>query len=64
MIKEEVPEDEQPEPCAPEVVLKLENAVAEEGGLAKFMAKITGYPKPRVHWFVNETHAISVRNLL
>jgi hypothetical protein len=23
------------------------------------MAKVSGYPKPRVSWFVNKTHAIS-----
>jgi hypothetical protein len=61
MVKEEPVEEEQPEPYAPEVVLKLENITADEGGLVKFMVKITGYPKPRVNWFVNNTHAVSVR---
>jgi hypothetical protein len=60
MVKEEPVEEEQPEPYAPEVVLKLENITADEGGLVKFMVKITGYPKPRVNWFVNNTHAVSV----
>ena len=60
MLKEEAEEEAQPEPCAPEIVMKLEDAHIEEGDMCKFMAKITGYPKPRVTWFVNKTHAISV----
>ena len=59
MVKEDAQDDEQPEPYAPEVVLSLVSTTAEEGGLVKFMAKITGYPKPRINWFVNNTHAIS-----
>jgi hypothetical protein len=41
-------------------LLKLVDTQVEEGSLVKFMAKITGYPKPRVSWFVNQTTAISV----
>jgi hypothetical protein len=62
LVKEEPQEEQQPEPYAPEIVLKLENQTVDEGGLVKFMAKITGYPKPRINWFVNDTHAINVTN--
>jgi hypothetical protein len=30
--------------------------------MAKFMTKITGYPKPRVSWTVNGIPAITVNN--
>lgn len=39
--------------------MKLEDVNVDEGARAKFMAKVSGYPKPRVSWFVNKTHAIS-----
>ena len=41
--------------------MPLENALVDEGELVKFMAKIVGYPKARVNWFVNKTHAVNVR---
>ena len=60
IIKEEQPEEAQPEQRAPEIIMQLEDAHVDEGDMAKFMAKITGYPKPRVNWFINKTHAVSV----
>jgi hypothetical protein len=62
IIKEQQPEEAQPEQCAPEIIMQLEDAHVDEGEMAKFMAKITGYPKPRVNWFINKTHAVSVLN--
>lgn len=56
--------DHVPEPSVPEILLKLEDTEVDEGGLVKFMAKITGYPKPRVTWFVNKDAAISVIKIL
>jgi len=53
-------EDKEKEATAPEILLKLVDTQCEEGTLVKFMAKIHGYPKPRVSWFVNQTTAISV----
>ena len=40
--------------------MPLENSHVDEGDLVKFMAKIVGYPKARVNWFVNKTHAVNV----
>lgn len=60
LVKPFVPDDLTPEPSVPEVLLKLENMEVREGELAKFRAKILGYPKPRVTWYVNNEHAISV----
>ena len=40
--------------------MPLENALVDEGELVKFMAKIVGYPKARVNWFVNKTHAVNL----
>ena len=62
MIKEEGPEDKEPDMSAPEIIMHLEDAHVDEGDMAKFMAKVTGYPKPRVNWFVNKSHAVSVNS--
>ena len=56
-----VNDDQSPEACIPQVLLKLENVTVEEGHLAKFMTKITGFPKPRVSWTVNGIPAITVK---
>lgn len=61
IIKEEQPDDDQPEPSAPEIIMHLEDSRVDEGEMAKFMVKVTGYPKPRVSWFVNKTHCVTVR---
>ncbi len=60
ILKEEAAEEEQPEQCPPDIIMPLENLQVDEGELAKFMIKFSGYPKPRVSWFVNKTHAVSV----
>lgn len=60
IVKEEEPEEKEPELAAPEVIMALENSQVDEGDSAKFMAKITGYPRPRVHWFVNKTLCVNV----
>jgi hypothetical protein len=62
MAKEEVAEEEQPEPCKPEIIMQLEDVHVDEGEMAKFMVKVTGYPKPRVNWFLNKNHCVTVRS--
>jgi hypothetical protein len=59
-LKEEEKEEEEPEPSAPEIIMPLENVTIDEGEMAKFMAKISGYPRPRVSWFINNTHVVTV----
>ena len=59
LLQEEAEEEVEPEPASPEIIMTLSDATVDEGGMCKFMTKITGYPKPRVTWFVNKTHAIS-----
>ncbi len=44
--------------------MHLEDTQVDEGEMAKFLVKITGYPKPRVNWFLNKTHCVSVRFFL
>lgn len=61
MIKEEAQDEETPDPSPPEIIMQLENMQVDEGEMAKFMVKVSGYPKPRISWFVNRTHAVSVR---
>ena len=43
--------------------MHLEDTQIDEGEMAKFLVKITGYPKPRVNWFLNKTHCVSVNIL-
>ncbi|RNA22004.1 titin-like [Brachionus plicatilis] len=59
ILREEQAEDEAPESCAPEIIMHLEDNRVDEGTMAKFMVKVTGYPKPRVSWFVNKTHCVT-----
>ena len=61
-IQPVVRDEQGPEATIPQILLKLENVTAEEGCMAKFMTKITGYPKPRVCWTVNGIPAITVNN--
>jgi hypothetical protein len=63
IVKEEEPEAPEPQLAAPEVIISLEDAHIEEGDSAKFMVKITGYPRPRVNWFVNKTLCVNVNCL-
>ena len=60
IVKEEEPDEPEPQLAAPEVIMALEDSYAEEGDSAKFMVKITGYPRPRVNWFVNKTLCVNV----
>lgn len=62
IVKEEEPEEPEPQVCAPEVIMPLEDLHVDEGESAKFMVKITGYPRPRVNWFVNKTLCVNVIN--
>jgi hypothetical protein len=59
LLAEAAEEEVIPDPAAPEILMTLDDVTVDEGGMCKFMTKITGYPKPRVTWFVNKTHAIS-----
>lgn len=61
MIKEDAGEEQEPEPSPPKVELQLEDVSVNEGDLAKFMIKVTGYPKPRISWYINRTHIVNVR---
>lgn len=63
IVKEEVPDEVEPEMSVPEVIMPLEDSRVDEGDSAKFMAKITGYPRPRVNWFVNKTLCVNVSHL-
>lgn len=63
IVKEEEPEEPEPALTAPEVIMHLEDAQVDEGESAKFMVKITGYPRPRVNWFVNKTLCVNVSSL-
>lgn len=59
MIREDLPEDDKPEPSAPKFIMNLVDAHVNEGEIVKFMVKATGYPKPRISWFVNKAVAMN-----
>ncbi|XP_060064415.1 titin-like, partial [Ylistrum balloti] len=47
--------DEPRERFPPSIDLKPEPVETGEGEVAKFMIKVSGYPRPRVNWWVNGT---------
>ena len=40
--------------------MPLEDLTVEEGDNAKFIAKVDGYPRPRVTWAINNTDIANV----
>ena len=48
----------------PFIDMKPEPVEVEEGKPAKFMVKVSGYPRPRVNWFVNGYLVVGVSNRL
>ncbi|RVE57825.1 hypothetical protein OJAV_G00203040 [Oryzias javanicus] len=45
--------DEETEKTKPEIVLLPEPARVLEGDIARFRCRVTGYPAPKVNWYVN-----------
>uniref|UniRef100_A0A674F2E0 Ig-like domain-containing protein n=1 Tax=Salmo trutta TaxID=8032 RepID=A0A674F2E0_SALTR len=45
--------DEGAEKTKPEIVLLPENANVQEGEIARFRCRVTGYPTPKVNWYLN-----------
>ncbi len=52
------PESERFKPC---FVTKPEPEEVSEGESARFVCRVTGYPKPRVMWLLNGHTVINVR---
>lgn len=48
----------------PSIDLKPEPIEVAEGEPAKFMVKVSGHPRPRVTWWVNETQIMAVSILI
>lgn len=44
----------------PSIDLKPEPVEVQEGFPAKFLVRVSGYPRPRVNWFVNGSLIVSV----
>nr|XP_023685183.1 titin-like isoform X1 [Paramormyrops kingsleyae]XP_023685184.1 titin-like isoform X1 [Paramormyrops kingsleyae] len=49
-----VTDDEVSEKAKPEIVLLPEPAVVLEGDTARFRCRVTGYPVPKVNWYLNK----------
>ncbi|KAL0963720.1 hypothetical protein UPYG_G00309990 [Umbra pygmaea] len=45
--------DEGTEKTKPEIVLVPEDAIVQEGETARFRCRVTGYPTPKVNWYLN-----------
>lgn len=60
---EEPDEDAKPR-CAPVFVSKPESVQVEEGEWARFCARVTGHPRPRVMWLVNGHTVVNVSRVL
>ena len=44
----------------PFIDLKPDPVEVQEGEPAKFMVKVSGYPRPRVNWYVNGSLCVTV----
>lgn len=62
-MPEEIDEDAKPR-CAPVFVSKPEPVIVEEGEWARFCARVTGHPKPRVMWLINGHTVVNVSTTL
>lgn len=58
-MPEEHDEDAKPK-CAPVFVSKPESVTVEEGEWARFQARVTGHPRPRVMWLINGHTVVNV----
>lgn len=58
---EEPDEDAKPKQ-APVFVSKPESMTLEEGEWARFQARVTGHPRPRVMWLINGHTVVNVSN--
>lgn len=59
-VPEEPDEDAKPK-TAPVFVSKPEPVTVEEGEWARFCARVTGHPRPRVMWLINGHTVVNVR---
>lgn len=58
-VPEEPDENAKPK-SAPVFVSKPEPVTVEEGEWARFQARVTGHPKPRVMWLINGHTVVNV----
>lgn len=62
-VAEEPDEDAKPKQ-APVFVSKPEPVEVEEGEWARFCARVTGHPRPRVMWLINGHTVVNVSSLI
>lgn len=56
----EQPNEEAKPKTAPSFVMKPEPVTVEEGEWARYCARVTGHPKPRVMWLINGHTVVNV----
>lgn len=64
MFDIEAIKDAPKEPCPPFIDVKPQPVEVDEGGCAKFIARISGFPRPKITWSINETIVSTVRSRL
>lgn len=52
--------EEEKEKEAPVFVSKPEPVTVSEGDCARFCCRVTGYPRPRVMWLINDHTVVNV----
>lgn len=60
MFDIEAIKDAPKEHCAPYIDVKPQPVEVEEGDNAKFLARVSGYPRPKITWRINDTIVVTV----
>ena len=60
MFDIEAIKDAPKEHCAPFIDVKPQPVEVEEGECAKFLARVSGYPRPKITWRINDSVVVTV----
>jgi hypothetical protein len=60
LLKEDVQEEDQPEPSPAVFLMGLEDLHVKEDETAKFLVKVAGFPRPHLIWYINKSRIVNV----
>ena len=60
MFDIEAIKDAPKEHCAPYIDVKPQPVEVDEGDNAKYLARVSGYPRPKITWRINDTVVVTV----
>lgn len=60
MFDIEAIKDAPKEACPPVIDVKPHPIEVEEGNCAKFIARVSGFPRPKITWSINGTVVVTV----